>query len=272
MSAGSEVGAVIGQMIEALQLERADLRARLGPLGDQGRVRVVAGQRLIADPGAHTYRFACTLEIPVPEGTAVRLDAEGEATGGEVLRHDRDDETLVVVLKQDLGDKVAEGWVSFNPALLLELIAGRLRLIAESDADGGGPAATGPGFSPALGIDLLGGTAAPGAPLAVAGVGGSPAQQAAVAFALAQRVAYVWGPPGTGKTRALALLVHALRRRGEQVLIVAHTNVATDAALARVLEVEALPPGGGAAPGPLWRRAERPRGGAGRGGRARVAV
>jgi hypothetical protein len=251
MSDASALEAAIAEMLEALQLERAELRARLGPLGDQRRVRVIRGRRLLAEPGAHTYRFDCTLDLPVPDGTAVRLEADGEASGGEVLRLDRDEEHLVVVLKQDLGDTVPEGWVSFDPALLLGLIAGRLRLIADGAAD---PAAVGPAFFPELGLDLLTGRAPPG-PIAnlrgeIPEGEGSPAQRAAVAFALGQRVAYIWGPPGTGKTRTLALLVHALRRRGEQVLIVAHTNVATDTALRRVLDGEALPPGAALRLGP----------------------
>jgi hypothetical protein len=250
MSDATPVGAAIAEMLEALQLERAELRARLGPLGDHRRVRVIRGTRILAEPSAHTYRFDCTLDLPVPDGTAVRLDADGEASGGEVLRLDRDAEVLTVVLKQDLGDIVPEGWVSFDPSLLLDLIAGRLRLIANEESD----AALGPAFNPELGFELLTGSAPAGPGVTTDGGGpedeGSPAQRAAVAFTLGQRVAYIWGPPGTGKTRTLALLVHALRRRGERVLIVAHTNVATDAALLRVLDAAELPPGAALRLGP----------------------
>jgi hypothetical protein len=148
MSDATPIGAAIAEMLEALQLERAELRARLGPLGDHRRVRVIRGTRILAEPSAHTYRFDCTLDLPVPDGTAVRLDADGEASGGEVLRFDRDAEVLIVVLKQDLGDTVPEGWVSFDPSLLLDLIAGRLRLIANEESD----AALGPAFNPELGL------------------------------------------------------------------------------------------------------------------------
>ncbi len=48
---------------------------------------------------------------------------------------------------------------------------------------------------------------------------------------------FIWGPPGTGKTQTIGFLVAVLLRRGLRVLIVAHTNVATDNAIARAAEL-----------------------------------
>lgn len=42
---------------------------------------------------------------------------------------------------------------------------------------------------------------------------------------------YIWGPPGTGKTFAIAHLIAALVERGERVLATSHTHAAVDAAL-----------------------------------------
>jgi hypothetical protein len=44
-------------------------------------------------------------------------------------------------------------------------------------------------------------------------------------------VTYIWGPPGTGKTYAIARLVTVLIERGERVLVTSHTNAAVDQAL-----------------------------------------
>lgn len=41
---------------------------------------------------------------------------------------------------------------------------------------------------------------------------------------------YVWGPPGTGKTFAIAHLVTALIESGERVLVTSHTHAAVDQA------------------------------------------
>lgn len=51
-------------------------------------------------------------------------------------------------------------------------------------------------------------------------------------------ITYIWGPPGTGKTYAIAHLVAALVERGERVLITSHTNAAVDSALYAAIKTE----------------------------------
>ncbi|MDH3428329.1 MAG: AAA domain-containing protein, partial [Gemmatimonadota bacterium] len=65
-------------------------------------------------------------------------------------------------------------------------------------------------------------------------------QVAAYRRVLGSEVQFVWGPPGTGKTRVLGHTGAALAQEGK-VLIVAPTNAAVDEAAARV--VDALGPG-----------------------------
>jgi KaiC/GvpD/RAD55 family RecA-like ATPase len=53
-------------------------------------------------------------------------------------------------------------------------------------------------------------------------------------------VTYIWGPPGTGKTYAIAHLITALIEGGERVLITSHTNSAVDQALYEAIKSEAV--------------------------------
>ena len=76
----------------------------------------------------------------------------------------------------------------------------------------------------------------------VSRAGLSASQNAAVSFVVGQEAAYLWGPPGTGKTQTVAHLTHELIERGDRVLLTAHTNIATDTALLRVLREKRLPP------------------------------
>lgn len=60
-------------------------------------------------------------------------------------------------------------------------------------------------------------------------------QSRAVATAREPHLAWLWGPPGTGKTTTVAAIVEALAEDGKRVLLVAPTNVAVDVALSAVL-------------------------------------
>jgi len=51
-------------------------------------------------------------------------------------------------------------------------------------------------------------------------------------------VTYIWGPPGTGKTYAIAHLVTALIESGQRVLVSSHTNAAVDQALYESVKTE----------------------------------
>jgi len=51
-------------------------------------------------------------------------------------------------------------------------------------------------------------------------------------------VTFIWGPPGTGKTYAIAHLITALIENGERVLIASHTHAAVDQALYEAVKSE----------------------------------
>jgi len=51
-------------------------------------------------------------------------------------------------------------------------------------------------------------------------------------------VTYIWGPPGTGKTYAIAHLLTSLIETGERVLVTSHTHVAVDQALYEAVKTE----------------------------------
>lgn len=70
----------------------------------------------------------------------------------------------------------------------------------------------------------------------------SDEQANAVQSLLANPVGYVWGPPGTGKTRhVLAETVASLIIAGKRVLVAAPTNLAVDNALDAILRLSCVP-------------------------------
>ncbi|HEY5936675.1 MAG TPA: AAA domain-containing protein [Kofleriaceae bacterium] len=59
-------------------------------------------------------------------------------------------------------------------------------------------------------------------------------QRAAVQLCSDSSLAFVWGPPGTGKTVTLASVIEELLAQGKRILLVSTTNAAIDQVLARL--------------------------------------
>jgi len=63
----------------------------------------------------------------------------------------------------------------------------------------------------------------------------NPSQEQAIIMSLKNRLTFVWGPPGTGKTTVLGGVVYNLYRAGYKVLLASNTNRAVDVALSKVI-------------------------------------
>lgn len=71
-------------------------------------------------------------------------------------------------------------------------------------------------------------------PLRVEHVGLDSSQLAAVKLCSESELAFVWGPPGTGKTRTLTCVVEELLAQGQRILLASTTNAAIDQILAKL--------------------------------------
>jgi hypothetical protein len=65
-------------------------------------------------------------------------------------------------------------------------------------------------------------------------------QRAAVQLCADSDLAFVWGPPGTGKTTTLAHIVDELLAQGLRLLVLSTTNAAVDQALAKIAQEPAM--------------------------------
>ena len=61
-------------------------------------------------------------------------------------------------------------------------------------------------------------------------------QRVAVGKALTNEVTYIWGPPGTGKTKTLGVLIKNLFNKDERTLIASNTNQAVDQVLLKLCQ------------------------------------
>jgi hypothetical protein len=64
-------------------------------------------------------------------------------------------------------------------------------------------------------------------------------QRRAIQLCCSSNLAFIWGPPGTGKTMTLAHIVAELLARGSCILITSTTNAAVDQVLAKLAESHA---------------------------------
>lgn len=128
----------------------------------------------------------------------------------------------------DLPARLRHVWVqTMSPHFLVEKLASGLRAAQSAP----------------LAEDLAARRVA-GAPTDTTSVPGLlPAQQDALRACLSPGVRLVWGPPGTGKTKVLALAIQEHLRRGHRVLLVSTANVAVDNALIAVLATVSGHPG-----------------------------
>ena len=63
-------------------------------------------------------------------------------------------------------------------------------------------------------------------------------QDCARKLSMSQPITFVWGPPGTGKTEALAFIALDHIKKGNRVLMLSYSNVSVDGAILRVYDKE----------------------------------
>jgi KaiC/GvpD/RAD55 family RecA-like ATPase len=207
-------------IIEAVQEE-------LGKGSKKRSVVLFDGKLLSTEAENSVYRF----EIPegvffghVDDADIIYQDTVIE---GEILSVDNQFVTLSIA--ENLGDRVGQIAVEWATKLILERLLARLIKIsgAGDKVDFTIPSSL---FNPdgnAAGTINLNEVRADERR--------NDPQRKAIAGAIANRVTFVWGPPGTGKTSTLGFIAYNLIKKGQRVLFATNTNRAVDVALQNVI-------------------------------------
>jgi glycerol-3-phosphate cytidylyltransferase-like family protein len=191
--------------------------ARQGPSLDP--TRLVRGRRVGRFGDFWHYEFEAERTLPktLVEDVDAELRVAERPLKVRVVRHAG--LALTLAAAEDLGKHVTVAELVWDLTFLLEKLADRLEERR--------------GRENRYGDLLLGRLNSNSATDRTAFDGLNDGQDAAVSHALASECTFIWGPPGTGKTRTIGWLVAELVRRGRSVLLVSHTNVAIDEALLR---------------------------------------
>jgi hypothetical protein len=177
------------------------------------------------------YIFTTESPLVVMDDAPAEVEVGGERFAGQIISVQGSE--VAVGIEHDFGKSITEARLITNLWYLLEALRKRYEEVLNGQRS----------LDTRLGQRLLGFSSA--ATCADAGdlhLPPSPCvlndeQVAAIRAACGSDVHFIWGPPGTGKTQTIGFLIAALMRRNLRVLVVSHTNVATDHAIGSAAEL-----------------------------------
>ncbi|HVB09008.1 MAG TPA: AAA domain-containing protein, partial [Bacillota bacterium] len=214
-----EPAKLIAELTSAVEEELEEVRA-----SEAARRIPVHGGRYVGQAGADwLYTFGLQYPMTLPDDVPLRITlASGEAYPGQLMSATAFEVTLACGVK--LPEKIGAATLSLDSTFILEQLLRRLSELDPTECD--------------LPLALFGfrPPRVSGATEPLDNGDANEFQLEAVRAVLGRDITYVWGPPGTGKTTALALIAEALVRRGLRVLAVATTNIAVDNAVLKVAE------------------------------------
>lgn len=220
---------ITNELIQALGEEITAIKKGAGTHNyslHDGRLKGVTGRRF-------TYTFLLGSELSVPNDSPARLTVGNETYDAMVISLEGSE--ISISVNVDLGPHVPKALLNVEPYFLLEILQRRLEEAANGQISANSEMALklfGRSSPKALAVSR------PAEPALLAEL--NQEQREAVTRSLGQEITFIWGPPGTGKTRTVGNLVRLLADRGERVLVTSHTNAAVDAAIKPV--VQHLPP------------------------------
>jgi hypothetical protein len=210
----TRLDAIHAEISEALSDEIAAGRKRSGQ-----RFHVFDGEYLTLVSEGHAYRFLVDVDYTLQEETRIRLRVKKDDYDGVILSFEPN--TLIVAISEHIGSRVPEAAVSVDLTYLLMALKDRLDELQVVD-----------GLEKATRILRGRGVADPdpGSALVTFPSGLNSGQQRAVQTVCQQPFAFIWGPPGTGKTTTLGATVATFLEQGLRILVTAHSNRALDVA------------------------------------------
>jgi hypothetical protein len=196
-------------------------------VSDRTNRHILAEGTLISDSGDENflYFFSTPYEINLPEEAMVQLEVDGRVVEGVYVGGDRD--LVTVASSEFLGARVRGATMIATPWDLLVKLEERLNALKDATDTGKALPLLDPVPS-AASLPELDGAFAASRWL-------DQSQRDALQKVAEHDVSFIWGPPGTGKTRTVAYLVRELIERGKSALLLAHSNAAVDVATLAVV-------------------------------------
>lgn len=211
---------LIGEFCEALDDE-------IEAVKKHGGTRVYARRGEFVDQVGPKYLYVFELDnqVNVPDDSSIQAVIGAELYAATVVASVGF--RITIAFDRDVGKSVPLAELNVAPWFLLDLLKKRLQDVGSGEIKANshlavkllGLEATRTGIVSDLHLCKSGKAPPPNAE-----------QLGAVRQSIGSEVCFLWGPPGTGKTKTLARIVEEMVRRDETVLVLANTNVAVDQA------------------------------------------
>ncbi len=215
----------ISQMLMALQ-------ANIEYLKQEGndQLRIKNGNLLETIGSIYIYEFELEFFQDIDPDTEIDVRVRNQSVSGKVTAVS--DRKIQLQLEENIGTSIAEAKLLVSSYYLLELLQEKLSKVSSgeqkltslaeksfklqefsSSSDGN----YNPPYHPKYPLNEF--------------------QTKAIQLVRGSEVSFIWGPPGTGKTQTIARLIESCINSNESVLLISHTNIATDGALLRTVDL-----------------------------------
>lgn len=195
------------------------------------RITLLNGRRV--DIHRNTYAFALDAEEDVFEDPGVDVHINGIHVPGSIVSITASlPRTLLLALGQDFGESIEECHLQQDNISFLEKLLARYEVETGAKSHGSLRKVEAD-FSFADRV-LLNKPKMLSHKVTIDPGDLNSDQHSFVATALSRDIAYLWGPPGTGKTKCLGALVSGLYEEEERSAIVSNTNKAVDQVLLKL--------------------------------------
>ncbi len=198
------------------------------------KITVENGVPIKLDGVDNSYKFSFDGDQELFEGAALRAFVGGQQSEGKIVSVSGKE--IFLTLDRSFGSLIPEAILQVDNTAMLEALVQRFKELDEGK---------GPNFNVKLADAVIENSGKESSSAALLhSVQTKTAhhrlnmkQTEAVSMALANEITYLWGPPGTGKTRSLGALIELLFGLQKRVLICSNTNQAVDQVLLKLCQL-----------------------------------